>query len=208
MSTTFADDTARLSYALGLNMAEYLTGIPLPIDEKTVLEGISEGLARHPRMTPEEYAETMQKLQHMMQEASKQAKERLSAANIAAEKEFLAANGKKPGVKTTASGLQYEVLKKGSGNNPTLGSQVKVHYTGTLLDGTVFDSSVQRGEPASFGVSQVIAGWSEALQLMNAGAKFKLYIPSKLAYGSRGAGSMIQPDTMLIFEVELLEILA
>ena len=119
---------------------------------------------------------------------------------------FLAENAKREGVKVTASGLQYEVLEATIGQKPKATDKVKVHYEGTLVDGTVFDSSVQRGEPATFGVRQVIAGWVEALQLMPVGSKWKLFIPSDLAYGTRGAGEAIKPNSALIFEVELLDI--
>ncbi len=121
-------------------------------------------------------------------------------------KQFLAENAKRPEVKTTASGLQYEVLQEGTGAKPTANDQVTVHYTGKLLDGTVFDSSVERGEPATFGVTQVIQGWVEALQMMPEGSKWKLYIPYNLAYGERGAGQVIGPYSTLVFEVELLKI--
>jgi FKBP-type peptidyl-prolyl cis-trans isomerase FklB len=119
---------------------------------------------------------------------------------------FLAANAKKDGVTTTASGLQYKVIKSGTGATPTASDQVKVDYTGTLIDGKVFDSSVQRGQPAVFPVGQVIPGWTEALQLMKVGDKWQLFIPAKLAYGDRGAGGAIPPNSALIFEVELLDI--
>jgi FKBP-type peptidyl-prolyl cis-trans isomerase len=119
---------------------------------------------------------------------------------------FLAENKAKSGVMTTASGLQYQILKEGTGPKPKATDQVKVHYHGTLVDGTVFDSSVDRGEPAVFGVNQVIPGWVEGLQLMPVGSKWKLVIPSDLAYGPRGAGGSIPPNSVLIFEVELLEI--
>ena len=125
---------------------------------------------------------------------------------IKAGADFLAKNGQRKGVTTTKSGLQYEVLKKGDGPIPTATDNVETHYHGTLLDGTVFDSSVERGNPISFGVSGVIAGWTEALQLMNVGSKWRLYIPYNLAYGERGAGPSIGPYSTLIFEVELLNI--
>ena len=121
---------------------------------------------------------------------------------------FLAKNKEKAGVVVTESGLQYEVITEGTGAKPTADQTVKVNYTGTLLDGTVFDSSVERGEPATFGVGQVIPGWTEALQLMPVGSKWKVYIPGDLAYGPRGAGANIGPNATLIFEVELLEIVA
>lgn len=119
---------------------------------------------------------------------------------------FLEQNKTREGITVTESGLQYEILKKGDGPKPTAEDQVRVHYHGTLIDGTVFDSSVDRGEPAVFGVSQVIPGWTEALQLMPVGSKWKLYIPANIAYGERGAGGKIGPNAALIFEVELLEI--
>ncbi|MDP6722423.1 MAG: FKBP-type peptidyl-prolyl cis-trans isomerase, partial [Pirellulaceae bacterium] len=126
--------------------------------------------------------------------------------NKADGKAFLAKNGKKDGVITLASGLQYQVLKKGNGKRPTKADRVKTHYHGTLLDGTVFDSSVERKEPISFGVTGVIAGWTEALQLMQVGDKWRLFVPSDLAYAERGAGADIGPHATLIFEVELLGI--
>jgi FKBP-type peptidyl-prolyl cis-trans isomerase len=121
-------------------------------------------------------------------------------------KAFLAENKNKAGVVETASGLQYQVITEGTGPKPTAKNQVKVHYTGTLIDGTVFDSSVSRGEPATFGVTQVISGWVEGLQLMPKGSKYKFFIPSNLAYGAQGAGKAIGPNATLIFEVELLDI--
>ena len=127
--------------------------------------------------------------------------------NEEAGKSHLEANAKRPEVVTTESGLQYEVLTEGNGPKPSAQDQVKVHYTGRLIDGTVFDSSVERGEPATFGVTQVIAGWVEALQLMNAGSKWRLHLPSNLAYGPQGAGGVIGPNATLIFDVELLEVI-
>ncbi len=121
-------------------------------------------------------------------------------------KDFLEANAKRQGVITLESGMQYEIITEGKGETPKSTDRVKVHYHGTLIDGNVFDSSVVRGEPATFGVTQVISGWVEALQLMPVGSKWKLYIPSDLAYGAQGAGQQIGPHTTLIFEVELLEI--
>jgi FKBP-type peptidyl-prolyl cis-trans isomerase FklB len=127
--------------------------------------------------------------------------------NLKAGEEFLTSNANREGIMITNSGLQYEILNSGEGKTASKNDKVKVHYHGTLIDGTIFDSSVDRGEPATFGVTQVIPGWVEALQLMKAGDKFKLYIPSELAYGERGAGGKIGPNATLIFEVELIEIL-
>jgi FKBP-type peptidyl-prolyl cis-trans isomerase FklB len=136
-----------------------------------------------------------------------QAKEaEAGAKNIKAGEAFLAENAKKDGVKTTASGLQYKVVKSGSGKTPGLNDTVKVHYHGTLIDGTVFDSSVDRGEPVTFPVNGVIPGWTEALQLMKVGDKWQLVIPAKLAYGENGAGGKIGPNSVLQFDVELLAI--
>jgi FKBP-type peptidyl-prolyl cis-trans isomerase FklB len=126
--------------------------------------------------------------------------------NVKEGEAFLAANGKKDGVKTLASGLQYKVIKTGTGKTPKATDTVKVHYHGTLTDGTVFDSSVERGEPATFPVNGVIPGWIEALQLMKEGDKWQLVIPPKLAYGERGAGGKIGPNSVLVFDVELLSI--
>lgn len=131
----------------------------------------------------------------------------MADVNEAAGKKFLEENGKRVEVKTTASGLQYEVIKEGDGEQPTAQDQVEVHYTGKLIDGTVFDSSVERGMPATFGVTQVIPGWVEALQLMKAGSKWRLFIPSQLAYGPQGAGGVIGPNATLIFDVELLKVI-
>ena len=126
--------------------------------------------------------------------------------NLKAGQEFLAINKNRPGVVTLPSGLQYEIIKEGNGKIPAATDQVKCHYHGTLIDGTVFDSSVQRGTPATFGVNQVIKGWVEALQLMPVGSKWKLFIPSDLAYGAQGAGQSIEPNSTLVFEVEVLDI--
>ena len=131
----------------------------------------------------------------------------MTAENIEKGKAFLEANKNNPNVKVLPSGLQYEVIREGNGKRPKATDQVRCHYEGTLIDGTLFDSSIQRGEPAVFGVNQVITGWVEALQLMSEGAKWKLYIPSELGYGAAGAGAMIPPHSVLIFEVELIEVL-
>ncbi|WP_297099348.1 FKBP-type peptidyl-prolyl cis-trans isomerase [uncultured Draconibacterium sp.] len=142
----------------------------------------------------------------IVQNFFRQAADRESQANLEEGNKFLEENKAREGVTTTESGLQYEVLTEGTGAKPTATDRVRVHYHGTLIDGTVFDSSVDRGEPAVFGVNQVIPGWTEALQLMPVGSKWKVFIPSDLAYGPRGAGADIGPNSALIFEVELLEI--
>lgn len=133
--------------------------------------------------------------------------EKANAANIQQGKVFLEENKKRAGVITLDSGLQYEILQEGNGKSPSMNDQVKCHYEGTLIDGTLFDSSIERGQPATFGVNQVIAGWTEALQLMKEGAKWRLYIPYNLAYGEQGAGESIPPYSALVFEVELIKVL-
>lgn len=146
--------------------------------------------------------------QMAMQARFNQRQQAEAETNLRQGEAWLLENGKKPGVQTTASGLQYEVLQSGSGPKPTPMDQVKVHYKGTLIDGTEFDSSYRRGQPAVFGVGNVIPGWTEALTLMPAGSRWKLYIPSNLAYGnSRGPGGELPPNSVLLFEVELLEVL-
>ncbi|AHW59076.1 FKBP-type peptidyl-prolyl cis-trans isomerase FklB [Draconibacterium orientale] len=142
----------------------------------------------------------------IVQNFFRQAADREAQANLEEGNKFLEENKAREGVTTTESGLQYEVLTEGTGEKPTATDKVRVHYHGTLIDGTVFDSSVDRGEPAVFGVNQVIPGWTEALQLMPVGSKWKVFIPSNLAYGPRGAGADIGPNAALVFEVELLEI--
>lgn len=132
---------------------------------------------------------------------------KVNSENIAKGKAFLEENKNKPNIITLASGLQYEVINEGKGKSPKATDRVRCHYEGTLIDGTMFDSSIQRGEPAVFGVNQVIPGWVEALQLMSEGAKWRLYIPSELGYGAHGAGEMIPPHSTLIFDVELIEVL-
>jgi FKBP-type peptidyl-prolyl cis-trans isomerase len=149
---------------------------------------------------------TVEEADQVVRRFFESAGEREGQLNLESGNAFLEQNKNREGVNTTASGLQYEVLVEGDGPVPVADDRVRVHYHGTLIDGTVFDSSVERGEPAVFGVTQVIQGWTEALQLMPVGSKWKIYLPSELAYGERGAGADIGPNTTLVFEVELLEI--
>jgi FKBP-type peptidyl-prolyl cis-trans isomerase len=144
--------------------------------------------------------------QSAVQAALGAAKEKKSAANLAAGKAFLAENGKKAGVTVTASGLQYEVITAGTGAKPSASDTVKVNYEGKLIDGKVFDSSYQRGEPATFPLSNIIPGWTEGLQLMQVGSKYRFYLPPELAYGEQGAGDTIEPNSVLVFDIELLSI--
>lgn len=201
-------DIEKMSYALGMNIAGNISELPLKIDSAALIKALQTVLAgEEPALAQEEYAQNMQKFQQEVQSAGQKAMKEAAENNRAAGKEFLAANAKKEGVKTTASGLQYMVLAEGNGPKPAKTSKVRVHYTGTLIDGKVFDSSVQRGEPAEFGLNQVIAGWTEGLQLMPTGAKYRFFIPAELAYGDRGAPGAIPPCAALIFDVELLAIL-
>ena len=175
----------------------------LTVDIDIIKQGLINGLKGSTvQMKPEE---AQMYLQTTMQKLQEKKMERQFGANKTAGEKFLATNKSKAGVITTASGLQYEVIKKGNGPLPTDTSRVKVHYHGTLIDGTTFDSSIDRGEPAVFGVNQVIKGWTEALKLMPVGSKYKLYIPQELAYGGQDQGA-IKPFSVLIFDVELLSI--
>lgn len=199
----------KISYALGMSMANNFRSSGIKeLNVADFAEGLDAAFnGKEMQMTYDE-AKTVIREYFTAMEQELQAQAAAAAkVNEAAGKSHLEANAKRPEVVTTASGLQYEVLTEGNGPQPTAQDQVKVHYTGRLIDGTVFDSSVERGEPAIFGVTQVISGWVEALQLMKAGSKWRLHIPSNLAYGQQGAGGVIGPNATLIFDVELLEVI-
>lgn len=191
----------KLSYAVGMSMASNLMNSGLKeIDVDSFVKAFTEIMNNTtPSMSPEE-------ANQILQDYFRKSQDDMLTKNLEAGKAFLAENSKKEGITTLLSGLQYEVITEGNGPKPSATDQVKCHYHGTLIDGTVFDSSVQRGQPAVFGVNQVIKGWVEALQLMPVGSKWRLFIPSDLAYGEQGAGGSIEPNTALIFEVELLGI--
>ena len=191
----------KVSYALGLSLGNNLLGSGVnALDYAQLAQGIQDVMEQNkPKMSYEE-AQTV--INDFFQTLQAKVGGEAQSEGIA----FLEENSKRTEVVTLASGLQYEILTEGSGATPTASDKVKVHYHGTLIDGKVFDSSVNRGEPATFGVTQVISGWVEALQLMPVGSKWKLYIPSELAYGAQGAGQAIAPHTALVFEVELLDI--
>lgn len=198
----------RLSYALGLSMGNNFRGSGI---EKINVQDFADGVAvvyngETPKMSFVEAKTVINEFFSALQEKQNKEAAAMAELNAKAGQEFLAVNGKREEVKTTSTGLQYEVLEEGEGAQPTAGDMVTVHYTGKLIDGTVFDSSVERGEPATFGVTQVILGWVEALQMMKTGAKWRLYIPSDLAYGPQGAGGVIGPNQTLIFDVELISI--
>ena len=200
----------RISYALGLSMGNNFRASG--ISELNV-QDFADGVAAvfygaTPKMTYDEAKAEIQNFFAELEKKQRAAAEEAGKQNKEAGEAFLAENGKRAEVKTTPSGLQYEVLTEGDGPMPEATDQVEVHYTGKLIDGTVFDSSVDRGVPATFGVTQVIPGWVEALQLMKAGSKWRLFIPSNLAYGPNGApGSPIGPNATLIFDVELLKVI-
>ncbi|MBF6596671.1 MAG: FKBP-type peptidyl-prolyl cis-trans isomerase [Fermentimonas sp.] len=191
----------KISYAIGMSMASNLMNSGLRnIEVESFVKAFTEVINNESTsMSSEEANQTLQEY------FSKQQEEMLNK-NLETGIAFLEENSKKENVVSLPSGLQYEILTEGNGPKPKATDSVKCHYHGTLLDGTVFDSSVQRGQPAVFGVNQVIKGWVEALQLMSVGSKWKLFIPSGLAYGSQGAGNSIEPNSTLIFEVELLGI--
>ena len=213
---TFAADKAvaleteqqKLSYAMGLDLGKYFQGI----DEKLDMEALNQGMVdaysgNTPLITAEESAAIQQDFAKRQQEKQIKKTVAMIEKNQKAEEAFLTANKANVGVVATESGLQYKMVKAGEGAKPASTDMVKVHYQGTLLDGTEFDSSYKRNEPAEFQVDQVIPGWQEALQLMAVGSTYELYIPAKLAYGDRGAPPVIEPGSMLIFKVELLDIL-
>jgi FKBP-type peptidyl-prolyl cis-trans isomerase len=203
----FKSQQDSIAYAIGTNWGSMMKKDSLYFDVKVLAAGINDALnADKLALTDEQIAAAFQTLnQKMTEKQQKITAEKADKAKAEGDK-FLAENKKKAGVKVTASGLQYEVLTPGKGKTPTPTSKVKVHYTGTLLSGKVFDSSVERKQPAEFGLNQVIKGWTEGLQLMQEGAKYKFYIPGELGYGVRGAGADIGPNETLIFEVELLEV--
>lgn len=192
----------KVSYALGLSLGNNLMGSGVAsLDYAKLAKGIQDVMEQNkPDMSYEE-------AQAVINDFFQSLQSKMSEKAEGEGKAFLEENAKRTDVVTLASGLQYEIMTKGDGTVPTAADTVKVHYHGTLIDGTVFDSSVSRGEPASFGVTQVISGWVEALQLMPIGSKWKLFIPSELAYGAQGAGQAIAPHSALVFEVELLDII-
>ena len=202
-------DEQKLSYAMGLDLGEYFKGLDEKFDLDVLQQGIKDGLGGNkPLLTAEEAASIQQSFAKRQQEKQIQKTVAMVQKNRKAAEEFLKANKAKEGVIETKSGLQYKVVKKGTGAKPVPTDTVKVQYKGTLLDGKEFDSSYKRNEPAVFQVNQVIAGWQEALPLMEVGSTYELYIPTDLAYGDRGAPPVIEPGSMLVFQVELLEIQA
>jgi FKBP-type peptidyl-prolyl cis-trans isomerase FklB len=203
------DQKDKASYSIGYDIGETFKKQNVDLNPDALFGGLKDALAgKEATLTKEDREKTLQAFQKEMMEKQMAASKEAATKNAAEGEKFLTENKKKDGVKTTASGLQYKVLKEGSGAAPKETDTVVTNYKGTLLDGTEFDSSYKRNEPASFPVNRVIKGWTEALQLMKPGAKYQLFIPSALAYGERGAGQLIGPNATLIFEVELLSIKA
>ena len=200
-------DEQKLSYAMGLDLGEYFKSLEDKFDLGVLQQGINDGYnGNKPLLTAEEAAAIQQTFAKRQQEKQLQKTVAMVQKNRKAAEEFLKANKGKEGVVETKSGLQYKIVTKGKGAKPVPTDTVKVQYKGSLLDGKEFDSSYKRNEPAAFQVNQVIAGWQEALPLMEVGATYELFIPADLAYGDRGAPPIIEPGSMLIFQVELLEI--
>ena len=209
---TLANQMDSVSYGLGLDIARSMkkqdvTQINVDLMKAGYVHAMTDtaGILMNEEITGKVLQSYFQGVQEAAMAKQKEADKVKFAGNVEAGKKFLAENATKEGVKTTASGLQYKVVKEGKGAIPTATDKVKTHYKGTLIDGTVFDSSYERGEPISFPVNGVIPGWTEALQLMKVGSKWELYIPQELAYGDRDMGQ-IQPYSTLVFEVELIEI--
>lgn len=196
----------KVSYIIGLNMGRSMKADNIEIDTDLLARGIKDALAGKAAMTDAQIQETMMAFQNEMMERHANLTKEAGAKNLKEGEAFLAENAKKAGVKTTASGLQYIVVKEGTGPTPKADDVVKVNYRGTLIDGTEFDSSYARNQPVSFPVNRVIPGWSEGVQLMKVGGASKFFIPAKLGYGENGAGGQIGPNATLVFDVELLSI--
>lgn len=197
----------RLSYAMGMKIGSDFKSLDLSLDPEQLAKGIQDAMGSGAtRLTQEEMIAALQELQSMAVAKQMDSARQMAAKNLAKEKAFLTENGARPEVKTLPSGLQYEVITEGTGRTPGNEDVVVVDYVGSFIDGQVFDSSIARGEPATFSVNGIIPGWTEALQLMKEGSKWKLYVPAHLAYGEAGSPPVIEPNTTLVFEVELKSI--
>ena len=210
--TTLTTPEQKESYSIGASIGSYMANhiaeqekLGMPVDKKLIINGFSNGLDGKLQLTEEEMQTVLQSLDQKLNEKRKVESEASSKKSIESGKQFMEENATKADVKTTKSGLQYEVLKEGKGSHPKATDTVEVNYRGTLIDGTEFDSSYTRGETAKFPLDRVIPGWTEGVQLMNEGAKYKFVIPSELAYGDRDTGT-IPANSTLVFEVELVKI--
>ena len=200
----------KLSYALGLNIGHQMREMGLPDsfaaeDFATAVDDVLKG--NKPRISIDDATNLLNDFFTRLEKERQESAQKAGAAAKLEGEQFLAENAKKPNVRVTPSGLQYEVIQEGTGKSPKATDTVRCHYHGTLIDGTVFDSSYQRNQPADFGLNQVISGWTEGVQLMKEGAKYRFYLPYHLAYGEQGAGSSIPPYAALIFDVELIKVL-
>ena len=211
-ASTFKDANEKAAYAIGASFSRYVettlekqAEFGMILDKEIILQGITDTLHENSKLTDEEMIETLKVYDAQVKEAAEKKQTELAAKSVADSKAFLEKNAKAEGVTVTESGLQYSVMTKAEGPKPSAEDTVTVHYVGTLVDGTEFDSSVARGEPAKFPLNRVIPGWTEGVQLMSVGEKYKFVIPSDLGYGEQGAGS-IPANATLIFEVELLDI--
>jgi FKBP-type peptidyl-prolyl cis-trans isomerase len=212
MPVELKTDNQKLSYALGLDLGDYFKNLGEEIDLDIMHQGVVDAYkGNKPQLSAEDAAEIQQKFAQQIKEKQQEEMAKQTAEMIAKNRkeaeEFLKENAAREEVKTTDSGLQYIVLEEGEGMPPQMDDTVKVHYVGTLLDGTEFDSSYSRNEAAVFPVNRVIPGWIEALQMMKPGSKYKIFLPPDLAYGDRGAPPVIEPGSLLVFEVELLDVL-
>lgn len=197
----------KASYAIGFDLGKNLKKYSEDISLEKMIDGIRDGIGgKNSILTEEETKKVLTEFQQTLIKKEIERRKEIAIKNKVEEEKFLAENAKKEGVVTTASGLQYKIIKEGNGPKPTLEDTVKVHYRGTFINGKEFDSSYKRGEPVTFQLKNMIPGWIEALQLMKAGSKWQIFIPSALAYGEEGAGDIIEPNSLLIFEVELLEV--
>ena len=197
----------KISYVIGVDLGKNFQKQEIAIDADILAQGIKDGISdAKPLLSEQEVRETLAGFQAEMTAKQMELAKKRGEKNKKEGEAFLAENQKKEGVKTLPSGLQYIIMKAGTGNSPKLTDEVTVHYRGTLIDGTEFDSSSRRGKPETLPVNGVIPGWTEALQLMQVGAKWQLFVPANLAYGERGAGREIGPNAVIIFEIELISI--
>lgn len=196
----------KASYALGVDLGRNFSEDTLNIEPDLFILGIRDAMEKKSRLDGEEMEKALMAYREQLRERHEAQMENFASKSLQEGKAFLRQNAEKPGIKITESGLQYEVLAEGEGETPTTDDSVKVNYTGMLINGEIFDSTKERGEPITFPVDRVIPGWIEALQMMKEGAKYRLYIPPELAYGERGAPPMIGPNATLIFDIELLGI--
>ena len=212
--SSLKDDKAKLSYSLGNDLAKSLDKLQVEVDEDSLVRGLKDALEHKQsalsdadiQSTLQAFRQTLRQKQQAAIAAKQEEMKKEAATNKEAGQKFLADNAKKDGVKTLPDGLQYKVVKQGTGDTPKSGDTVETNYRGTLIDGKEFDSSAKNGGPVSFPVDAVIKGWTEALQLMPVGSKWQLFIPSELAYGDSGAGNVIPPGATLVFDIELLSI--